>query len=104
VVAGALALAALTAGSNLGGLHAPASQTKLIVVGLAVVFAFFGIVAVRSIANELARAASHASVGAASTTKVRFLLVGYFAMFLGTLHPGGVLCARENVLPPARHR
>jgi hypothetical protein len=52
---------------------------------LAVVFAFFGIVAVRSIANEVARAASHASIGAASTTKVLFLLVGYVVVFLGTL-------------------
>lgn len=84
-MAGALALAALTAGSNLGGLHAPASQTKLIVIGLGVVFAFFGIVAVRSIADEVARAASHASIGAASTTKALCLLVGYFVVFLGTL-------------------
>jgi small-conductance mechanosensitive channel len=85
VVAGALALVALTAGSNLGGLHAPASQTKLIVIGLAVVFAFVGIVAVRSIANGVARAASHASIGAASTIKVLCLLVGYVVVFLTTL-------------------
>lgn len=85
VVAGALALSAVTAGSNLGGLHAPASQTKLIVIGLAVAFAFFGIVAVRSTANELARATSHASIAAASTTKMLCLLVGYVVVFLGTL-------------------
>jgi hypothetical protein len=36
-VAGAFASAALAAGSNLGGLHAPELRTKLIVIGLAVI-------------------------------------------------------------------
>lgn len=78
-------MAALALGSNLGGLHAPELHTKLIVIGLAVVFAFFGLVTVRSIANQVARAASRASIGAASTTKVLCLLVGYLVVCLGTL-------------------
>jgi small-conductance mechanosensitive channel len=78
-------MAALTLGSNLGGLHAPELRTKLIVIGLAVVFAFFGLLTVRSIAHQVARAASRASIGAASPTKVLCLLVGYLAVFLGTL-------------------
>jgi small-conductance mechanosensitive channel len=85
LVAGVLALTALAVGSNLGGLHAPELHTKLIVIGLAVVFAFLGLVTARSIANQVARAASHASSGAASTTKVLCLLVGYLVVFLGTL-------------------
>jgi small-conductance mechanosensitive channel len=85
LAAGMLALAALAIGSNLGGLHAPELHTRLIVIGLAVVFAFFGLVTVRSIANQVARAASRASIGAASTTKVLCLLVGYLVVCLGTL-------------------
>ncbi|HEX4103320.1 MAG TPA: mechanosensitive ion channel family protein [Pseudonocardiaceae bacterium] len=85
LLAGTLALATLAVGSNLGGLHAPELHTKLVVIGLAVVFAFLGLVTARSTANQVARAASHASSSAASTTKVLCLLVGYLVVFLGTL-------------------
>ena len=85
LLAGALALTALAAGSNLGGLHAPALHTKLIVIALAVVFAFFGVITARSTANQLARAARHASIATASTTRVLCLLLGYLVVFLGTL-------------------
>ena len=84
-MAGALALAALTVGSNLGGLHAPELHTKLIVIGLAAVFAFFGLITARSTANQVARAARHASIATASTTRVLCLLLGYLVVFLGTL-------------------
>ena len=58
---GVLALTALAVGSNLGGLHASELHPKLIVIGLAVVFALLGLVTARSIANQVARAASHAN-------------------------------------------
>ncbi|NMI00094.1 mechanosensitive ion channel domain-containing protein [Pseudonocardia acidicola] len=85
VVAGALALAALTAGSNLGGLNATELHTRLIVIGLAVVFVLLGIVATRSTATQLGRAAGHAGPGAGSATKVLCLLVGYLVVFVGAL-------------------
>lgn len=85
VVAGALALAALAVGSNLGGLHAAELHTKLIVIALAGGFVFFGLITTRSTANQLARAARHASIATASTTRVLCLLLGYLVVFLGTL-------------------
>jgi small-conductance mechanosensitive channel len=85
LVAGALALTALTVGSTLGGLHAPELRLKLIVIGLAVVFAFFGLVTARSTANQVARAARHASIATAATIRVLCLLLGYLVVFLGTL-------------------
>lgn len=83
-MAGALAVAALAVGSNLRGLHAPELHTKLIVIGLAVVFAFFGLVTARSTANQVARAARHAGIATTSTTRVLCLLLGYLVVFLGT--------------------
>lgn len=75
----------MAAGSNLGGLHAPELHTKLIVIALAVAFVLFGVITVRSTANQLACAARHASIATASTTRVLCLLVGYLVAFLGTL-------------------
>jgi small-conductance mechanosensitive channel len=60
-------------------------RTKLIVIGLAVVLAFFGLVTVRSTANQVARAARHASIATAATIRVLCLLFGYLVVLLGTL-------------------
>ena len=84
-MAGALALTTLAVGSTLGGLHAPELRTKLIVIGLAVIFVFLGLVTARSTANQVARAARHASIATAATTRVLCLLLGYLVVFLGTL-------------------
>ena len=85
LLAGALALAALAAGSDLGGLHASELHTKLIVIALAVAFVLFGVITARSTANQVAHAARHASVATASTTRMLCLLAGYLVVFLGTL-------------------
>ena len=84
-MSGVLAVAALVAGSNLGGLHAAELRTKLIVIVLAAAFVFFGLITARSTANQVARAARHASIATASTTRMLCLLAGYLVVFLGTL-------------------
>jgi hypothetical protein len=69
----------------LGVCTPPTLHTKLIVIGLAVVFTVLGVITARSTINQVVSAASHASIGAVSTTKMLCLLVGYLVLFLGTL-------------------
>jgi small-conductance mechanosensitive channel len=85
LLAGVLALVVLAVGSNLGGLYAPELRTRLIASGLAVVFALLGVIATRSVAGGLARAASHTSPGAGAATRVLCVLVGYLIVLAGTL-------------------
>ncbi len=85
VGATALAVAVLGIGSNLGGLRAPELRTRLIVIGLAVLFIVLGVVATRSSATQVARAAGRASVAAESATNLLCRLVGYLVVAVGTL-------------------
>lgn len=81
----ALAIAALVAGSDLGGIHAPQPRERLIVVGLAAAYIVFGVVGTRSAANQVAKAAGHASLGARSTAKLLCQLFGYAMVFFGAV-------------------
>lgn len=83
--AGTLAVVALAAGSNLGGLHAPQLSIRLISGGLAAVFAIFGVITTRCAARGLARAATHTSPGAAAATRLLCVLFGYLIVLGGTL-------------------
>ncbi|HEV7787734.1 MAG TPA: mechanosensitive ion channel family protein [Pseudonocardia sp.] len=81
----ALAAAALVAGTELGGLHAPRLRERLIVIGLAVAFVIFGVIATRSAANQVSKAAGRASLGAGAAAKVLCQLVGYLVVFFGVM-------------------
>ncbi|HEX3705389.1 MAG TPA: mechanosensitive ion channel family protein [Mycobacteriales bacterium] len=85
LVTGAVALAALLGGNALGGLHTH-SPRRQIVIGLAVVFAVFGVIAVRCAAGEAARVAGLRG-GAATATAVRLgvSVVGFLVVLLATL-------------------
>lgn len=85
LAAGLLAVAALAAGSNLGGLHAPELHVRLIAIGLAAAFAVLGVIATRSAAHGVARAASHTSPGAGSAAQLLCALVGYLVVLGATL-------------------
>ena len=85
LIAGAFALAALAAGSNLGGLHAPELRIRLIAAGLALLFAIFGVISTRCAARGLARAASRTSLGAGAATRLLCVLLGYLIVLGGTL-------------------
>lgn len=85
IVGFALAAAALVAGSELGGLHAPRLRERLIVIGLAVAFVIFGVIATRSAANQVSKAASRASLGAGAAAKVLCQLLGYLVVFFGVM-------------------
>jgi hypothetical protein len=82
---GAVALVALVVGSQLGGLHAHATR-RLVAIALAVAFAVFGFIAVRSAAGEASRVAGLRG-GAATSTAVRLCvaLTGYLVILLVTL-------------------
>jgi small-conductance mechanosensitive channel len=81
----ALAAAALVAGTELGGLHAPRLRERLIVIGLAVAFVIFGVIATRSAANQVSKAAGRASLGAGAAAKVLCQLLGYLVVFFGVM-------------------
>jgi small-conductance mechanosensitive channel len=84
---GVSAIIVLAVGSTIGdGLHSRALHTKLAVIGLAVAFVIFGVLAVRSSGNEVRRVIS-ARGGPAAGTTVRLLitLFGYLIILLSTL-------------------
>lgn len=85
LAAGVLAVAVLAAGSNLGGLHAPELHVRLIVIGLSAAFTVLGVIATRSAASGVARAASHTSPGAGSAARLLCVLAGYLVVLGGTL-------------------
>jgi hypothetical protein len=85
LAAGLLAVVALAAGSNLGGLHAPELHVRLIALGLAAAFAVLGVIATRSAAHGVARAASHTSPGAGSAARLLCALIGYLVVLGATL-------------------
>lgn len=87
VFAGIGALIALSFGSAIGnGIYSRELHTRLLVIGLAVVFVILGVLAVRSAANEVQRVV-RARSGAAAGTTVRLLitLFGYLIILLSVL-------------------
>jgi small-conductance mechanosensitive channel len=85
LLAGVVALAALLAGDGLGGLHAH-SPRRFVAIGVAVVFAAFGVIATRSAAREAARVAGLRG-GPGTATAVRFGVgaIGFLFVVLATL-------------------
>jgi small-conductance mechanosensitive channel len=78
VLFGLLALAALIAGHDVGGVHATATRTRLIAYGCAALVAIFGIAASRSAAREVHRiAVARAGDVAATPLRLVVLLGGY---------------------------
>lgn len=82
---GAVAIGAVIASGKLGPLHAHSTR-RFVAIGLAVVFAVFGVIAIRSAAGEAARVAGLRG-GAATATAVRLavMLVGYLIILVATL-------------------
>lgn len=78
VVFGLIALVALVAGHDVGGVHAEPIRIRLISYGCALAAAIFGVAASRAAANEMQRVAV-ARAGSAAGTPLRLaiLLVGY---------------------------
>jgi small-conductance mechanosensitive channel len=88
-------------GSNLGGLHRsspvelnlfgwhatiPVGWVTFAVIAFAVLFFWFGLIAVRALARELARVSEHrAGAAAASAVRLVCLIVGYLTVGLGLL-------------------
>jgi hypothetical protein len=86
VLAGVGALVALSAGGTLGGLYAHSTQTKTVVVGLAVAFVLLAVLATRSAGNEVARIVSARAGGsAAATVRLIILLLGYLLTLIAVL-------------------
>jgi small-conductance mechanosensitive channel len=87
VIAGIGAVIALVVGSTIGnGVHTPELHTKLIIIGLAIVFVVLGVLATRSTANELARVVSDRGGPAAGTTvRILITLIGYIVVALSLL-------------------
>jgi small-conductance mechanosensitive channel len=85
LLAAGVALAALLAGNGLDGLHAHSTR-RYVAIGLAMVFAVFGAIAVRSAAGEAGRVAGLRG-GAATATAVRLGVgaAGYLFLLLATL-------------------
>jgi small-conductance mechanosensitive channel len=75
---GALALAALIAGHELGGLQAGSTRTRLMVYGCAAAVAVFGVSAARSTGNRVARLiAARGGASPAESLRIAVLLTGY---------------------------
>lgn len=85
LAAGLLAVIVLAVGSNLGDLHSPALHTRVIAAATAAGFAVLGVLATRSAASALGRAASHTSPGAVPATRLFCALTGYLVVLGGTL-------------------
>jgi small-conductance mechanosensitive channel len=78
VVSGLIALAALVAGHEVGGVHATSLRNRLIAYGCALLVAVGGFVATRTAAREVQRiATARAGVVAAAPLRVLVLLAGY---------------------------
>jgi small-conductance mechanosensitive channel len=86
LLAGAVALAALIAGHDLGGLHTHSSR-RLVVIALAVVFAVIGVVAVRSAAGESSRVAGlRGGPATAAAVRLGVLVLGCLTVLVATLN------------------
>jgi small-conductance mechanosensitive channel len=82
---GAVALVAVIVSGKLGPVHAHATR-KYVAIGLAVVFALFGVIAVRSAAGEASRVAGlRGGAATAATIRLAVMLVGYVIILLVTL-------------------
>jgi small-conductance mechanosensitive channel len=81
------AVIALSVGSTIGnGVHTRALHTKLIIIGLAIIFVILGVLATRSTASELARVVSDRGGPAAGTTvRILITLIGYVIVALALL-------------------
>jgi small-conductance mechanosensitive channel len=78
VAFGAVALAALVAGHDIGGVHARSGHVRLIAYGCALLVAVFGIAASRTAAREVQRfTSSRAGAAAAAPLRIGVLLIGY---------------------------
>lgn len=87
VAFGLIALVALVAGKELGGVHAKSTRLELTAFGCALLVLVFGIAASRTAANEVERITS-ARVGVATAAPLRIfvLLVGYLIAVFGVLY------------------
>jgi small-conductance mechanosensitive channel len=80
------AIAALSVGSGLGGLHAHEERRRLAAAGLAAAFAILGAISVRSAANEASRVtALRGGAGTATAVRLSVQLVGFLIVLLATL-------------------
>ncbi|MGI5240815.1 mechanosensitive ion channel family protein [Dactylosporangium sp. CA-139066] len=91
VIFGAIALIALVAGHDVGGVHAESLRIRLIAYGCALVTAVFGVAASRTAAREVQRIAV-ARAGAVAGTPLRLfvLLGGYLIAVLAVCDLLGV--------------
>ncbi|HWC34858.1 MAG TPA: mechanosensitive ion channel domain-containing protein [Mycobacteriales bacterium] len=83
---GAVALIAVIVSGRLGPLHAHATR-RYVAIALAVVFAVFGVVAVRSAAGEASRVAGlRGGAGTAAAVRLGVMLVGILVILVVTLN------------------
>jgi hypothetical protein len=83
VVFGLIALTALIAGHEVGGVHAPAVRVRLIAYGCAVLVAVFGVVASRTAAREVHRiVVVRAGEAAGTPLRLAVMLGGYLIAVL----------------------
>jgi len=81
----AVALVAVIVSGKLGPLHAHATR-KYVAIALAVVFAVFGVIAVRSVAGEASRVAGlRGGAATSATVRLAVLLAGYLLIVVVTL-------------------
>lgn len=82
---GVVALIAVIVSGRLGPLHAHATR-RYVAIALAVAFAVFGVIAVRSAAGEASRVAGlRGGAATAATVRLAVLLVGYLIILVVTL-------------------
>jgi hypothetical protein len=78
VVFGAIALAALVAGNDIGGVHSPSVNIRLASYGCALLVAIFGVAASQTAGREVHRVTcERAGTAAATPLRIGTLLVGY---------------------------
>ncbi len=78
IVFGAIALAALITGHDIGGVHAQSTNIRLAAYGCALLVAIFGIAASQTAAREVQRfTVARAGAAAAAPLRLTTLLVGY---------------------------
>jgi small-conductance mechanosensitive channel len=82
---GTVALIAVIVSGKLGPLHAHSTR-RYVAIGLAVAFAVFGVIAVRSAAGEAARvSALRGGPATAAVVRLGFMLIGYLVILVVTL-------------------
>jgi small-conductance mechanosensitive channel len=87
VVCGVGAVIALSVGSTIGnGIHTPELHTKLIIIGLTIIFVILAVLAIRSAANEVTRLVRDRGGPAAGTTvHLLITLICYVIVVLAAL-------------------